>query len=124
MMRKSKIITIDGVGEVTIKETSPYAVYHALSAKNKVEEFELLAAECITLPKGKELKKLYGSEIEQVVDAFVQVNDSFLTVPAKLGLKPMLQGMVGEISKTLPGLFADAFRQAIPMPGITAGQPL
>lgn len=121
-MRKSKVISIEGVGEVMVKEVSPFAVYSALSAKNKAEELEKLAAECIGMPEGKELKKLYSSEIEQVVDAVVEVNSSFLSVPAKLGLKSALAGMVSEISKTLPPLFADSYRTVMAkMPGITAG---
>lgn len=121
-MRKVKIITIEGVGEVTVKEVSPYAVYSAMSANDTVKELEQLAADCISLPQGKELIKLYGSELDLIVEALVEVNSYFLSIPAKLGLKPALAGIVSEISKILPPLFADSYKTVMAkMPGITAG---
>ena len=37
-MRQSKIITIEGRGEVTVKEVSPLAVYEAWGAENMLSK--------------------------------------------------------------------------------------
>ena len=119
-MRKSKIITIENHGEITIKEVSPYAVYQALAADSKTRELLALAAECVSLPPEK-LQTLYASEIEIIVDAFVEVNSSFVARAGKLGLKSVLSGIITEIVKNLPPLFAASLRQAMPPLGPTAG---
>lgn len=125
-MRKAKIVNIDGVGEVTVKEVSPFAAYHAMLAKNKIEELGKLASECVSMPAGKELKKLYASEIEQVVDAFVEVNSSFLAVAGKLKLKDTIAAIVAEVAnelqKILPQVYVDSYRKVMEkLPGIMAG---
>lgn len=119
-MRKAKIVTIDGLGEVTVKEISPFAVYKAMSADKKGPELLALALDCISLPQEK-VEKLYPSELEQLVDAFVEVNSSFLAIAGKVGLKQTITSMVAELSKTLPQVFADSYKLAMAMPGITAG---
>ena len=119
-MRKSKIVNIEGVGEVTVKEVSPFAVYQALSAENKTDEIKVLAMECISLPEEK-MQKLYPSEIEQLLETFMEVNSSFLAIAGKLGLKETMGSIVTEIFKTLPQVFVDSYKQAIAKPGITAG---
>ena len=126
MSRKSKIITIDGLGEVTVKEVSPFAAYNAMLAKNKIDELKKLAAECISMPEGKDLKKLYASEIEQVIDAFVEVNSSFLAVAGKLKLKAAIatitEEVVSELSKVLPQVYVDSYKKVMQrLPGIMAG---
>lgn len=125
-MRKAKIINIEGIGEVTVKEISPFAAYHAMLAKNKMEELGKLAGECVSMPAGKELTKLYASEIEQLVDAFMEVNGSFLAVAGKLKLEATIAAtikeIVGELSTILPEMFAGSYRQVMAkLPGITAG---
>ncbi len=120
-MRKSKIINIEGVGEITVKEASPFAVYKAGTAKNRVEAIKALALECIDLSEEK-MENLYASEVEQLIDAFMEVNNSFLAIADKLGLKPTLIAIVVEISKILPPVFADLYKQVMAkLPGITAG---
>lgn len=119
-MRKAKIINIEGIGEVTVKEISPFAVYKAISAEKKGLELLALALDCISLPQEK-IEKLYPSELEQLVDAFVEVNSSFLAIADKVGLGQSITTVVAELSKTLPQVFADSYRLAMAMPGITAG---
>lgn len=121
-MRKVKIITIEGLGEVTVKEVNPLAAFKAMSAKNKVEELISLASDCITLPSGKELKTLYPSEIEQVVDAFLEVNSSFLSIAVKLSLKEVIVEMAGEALRFLPQTFASSYKVVMAkLPGIMDG---
>ena len=125
-MRKVKIINIEGVGEVTVKEVSPFAAYHAMLAKNKMEELGKLAADCILMPEGKALKNLYTSEIEQVVDAFIEVNASFLAVAGKLKLEAtitaIMAGIAAEMQKFLPQVYVASYRRVMEkLPGIMAG---
>jgi len=121
-MRKSKIIDIDGVGEVTVKEVSPYALYQAINGKDKVGELRAIAVDCVAMPSGKQLEKLWPSEVEQVVDAFMEVNESFLALAGKLGIKNMLIDMMMTVVETLPQLFADSYKQVMEsLPGTTAG---
>lgn len=111
-MRKSKIIPIEELGEVVIKEVSPFAVYSALSAENKTEEIIALIENCISLPREK-MEKLYASEIEQIMDGFFEVNSSFLAIAEKLGIKTTLHKIASEASQSLPALFADSFKMVM-----------
>lgn len=133
-MRKSKIIPLEVAGkkEVTVKEVSPYAVYKALLAEDKVEGIMALAENCIDLSR-QQLQELYSSEIEELTDAFLEVNSSFLAVADKLGIKETLSQAVGkvlsnmptivdELLKNYPPVFASLFKEAMAkMPGTTAG---
>lgn len=126
-MRKAKIINIDGLGEVTVKEVSPFAVYKAITAKNKLQEMQTLIGECVVLPQGKgNVTELYASEIEQIVDAFLEVNGSFLAIVGKLRLETYLvatgKAIADEMSKILPAAYAASYRLVMAkLPGITAG---
>ncbi len=121
-MRKAKIIPVEGVGEVTVKEVSPFALYMALNSADKVGEMISLLTDCIALPGGKQLQGLWPSEILQIVTAFVGVNDSFLGIADKLGLKGALTGLLATVTQNLPKLFAESYRQVMePEPGTTAG---
>ncbi|MDX9894335.1 MAG: hypothetical protein RBS34_02750 [Desulfofustis sp.] len=120
-MRKAKIIAIEGLGEVTVKEVSPLALYRAMNATDKVGETVSLLVDCVSLPREK-LEALYPSEIEQLVDAFVEVNSSFLAIADKLGLKDVLVALGATAVKTLPQLFADSYKEVMDrQPGTTAG---
>ena len=121
MARQSKIITIDGIGEVTVKEVTPYAVYQAFTSKNKMEELRKLADECIDLPKDKELWHLYPSESEQIVDGLLEVNKSFFTIADKVGIKGMVGELQNSAAKILPELFASSLSMAIGKLGSTDG---
>lgn len=133
-MRKSKVIPLEVAGkkEVTVKEVSPYAMYKALLAEDKIGEIFALAENCIDLSR-EELQGLYPSEIEQLTDAFMEVNSSFLAVADKLGLKDTLMLTANKALSTLPAiadgvltncppLFASLFKEAMEkLPGTTAG---
>ena len=121
MARRVKVITIEGLGEVTVKEVSPKGVYKAMDAENKIAELMALGEDCLSLTR-EQLTGLYGSEIEQIIDAVMEVNGSFLSIAGKLGVRNVLEEMLSEIGKTLPAVFADSFRQVMAkLPGITAG---
>ncbi|MBU1565582.1 MAG: hypothetical protein KJ630_08130 [Proteobacteria bacterium] len=120
-MRKAKIINIEGLGEVTVKEVSPLAIYRAMSAGNKIEELLSLAGDCITLSP-EQLQNLYPSEIEQLVDAFMEVNSSFLAIAGKLALKETIVAMAQEVSQLLPPMFAGSYKMVMArLPGSMAG---
>lgn len=120
-MRKSKIVTIDGRGEITVKEVSPYAVYTVFTSKKKEEEFLGLLRECIDKPID-EVKTWYSSELKVVIDAFLEVNDSFLDIAGKLGVEKTLRQMVSGIMQDLPELYAASYRLAMGQgSGTTAG---
>ena len=120
-MRKSKIVNIEGLGEVTVKEITPLAVYVAMTSPNKVEEITSLFVDCLDLPKEK-IAKLYLSEIEQLIEAFLEVNNAFFVIVGKLGLEPLLGALVAELKTILPPLFADSYKTVMAkLPGIMAG---
>ena len=121
-MRKAKIITIEGLGEVTIKEISPLAAYKAMDAADKIGEVMTIARDCIVMPTGKQLQELYPSEIEQIVDVFLEVNSSFFAIAEKLGIKGILESIKGEAGTILQQLFADSYKEVMAeMLGTTAG---
>ena len=119
-MRKSKIIKIEEVGEVTVKEVSPMAVYKALATDERMESMLALADECISLDREK-LLALYPSELEQLVDCFLEVNSSFFAIADKLKLAGMLRAVGSELAESLPPLFVGLFQEGMQTPGITAG---
>lgn len=119
-MRKSKIINIEGLGEVTVKEISPYAVYQAMNAGSSMGELKALALECVSLPEEK-LTKLYSSEIEQLVDTVLEVNSSFFGIARKLKADGLIIDAVKTMAENLPPLFADLYKQAMGRLGITDG---
>ncbi len=124
MARKTKIIPIDGRGEVTVKEVAPYTVYSAMTAENKLDEILAIAKDCIDMDPEKQ-KSLYASEIEPIIDAFLEVNTSFLAIAEKLFVKDIAINALKEISKVLPRLFVDSYKEVMAKPhGITDGQSL
>jgi hypothetical protein len=124
-MRKARIITIEGLGEVTVKEISPLAAYKAMDATDKIGEVMAIARDCVVMPSGKELQDLYPSEIEQIVDVFLEVNSSFFAIAEKLGIKGILESIKTEAGTILQQLFAESYREVMAgMPGTTAGVAL
>jgi hypothetical protein len=133
-MRKVKVLPLEVAGkkEVTIKEVSPYGVYKAMLAEDKMGELTALALDCIDLSP-EQLQGLYASEIEQLVDGAMEVNSSFLGIADKLGLKRTLTELAGkalnslpqlgeEVLKNLPPAFATLFSEAMAkVPGIMDG---
>jgi len=119
-MRKTKLITIEGRGEVIVREVSPMAVYRAWSADERLTEIEALLDECAT-PGGSELREWYASEIEQVMTAFLEVNGSFFGIARQLKIDGLAQQFMAVVAKSLPAVFADSLDTAMPTPGTTAG---
>lgn len=122
-MRKVKIITIEGRGEVTVKEVSPLAVYRAWDEKARLKALEELVSDAVT-PPVSEIKGWYASEIEDVIKAFMEVNNSFFGIARTLKMDGLLDELIKSVSGTLPSAFADSFRQAMSTPGTMAGPSL
>lgn len=119
-MRQSKVITIEGRGEVIVKEVSPLAVYEAWGAENRLEELKRLLEDALD-PGVETIKSWYASELEQVLTAFLEVNASFFGIARALKMDGLLGGILTQIGNSLPAAFAASFRRAIGTPGITAG---
>lgn len=119
-MRQSKIITIEGRGEVTVKEVTPLAVYEAWAADNRLEELEKLLDDALE-PGFGAIRGWYASEQEQVLTAFLEVNASFFGIARALKLDGPLVDLLRKIGSSLPDVFAASFRQAIGTYGPTAG---
>ena len=119
-MRQSKIIAIEGRGEVTVKEISPLAVYEALAAENRLEELEKLLDDALE-PGFADIKTWYASEQEQVLKAVLDVNAAFFGIARTLKLDGMLGGILKQIGDNLPTVFAASYRRAIGTFGDTAG---
>ena len=119
-MRQSKVITIEGRGEVTVKEISPLAVYESLNAENRLEEMVKLLDEAVE-PGFETIKGWYASEQEQVLKGVLDVNAAFFGIARTLKLDGMLGEILKQIGENLPAVFAASYRQAIGTSGITDG---
>lgn len=119
-MRKSKIIEIEGHGEVCIKEISPLAVYEAWKEDDRPAALKRLADECIS-PGVDEIKRWYASEIEEVVDAFFELNSAFFAIARKLKVDGLIGKVVEMVAESLPAAFADSFKAGMSESGITGG---
>jgi len=60
-----------------------------------------------------EVKTWYGSEIELLVEAFLEVNSAFFAVARKLRVDGLVAEIIETVSGSLPGVFAGSFRQAM-----------
>jgi len=121
-MRKTKLITVEGQGEVIIREVSPMAVYRAWAAgKDRIGELRGLVDECVT-PGFSKISEWYPSEIEQVVTAFIEVNNSFFVIARHLKIDGLVTEMASAMAKNLPAVFADSFALAMQEHGTTDGK--
>lgn len=119
-MRQSKIISIEGRGEVTVKEVSPLAVYEAWGAEDRLSELKLLFDDALE-PGFDVIKTWYASEQEQVVNALLEVNRSFFGLARALRVDGLLTEAMTRIKDSLPAAFAASFKRAIGTPGTTDG---
>ncbi len=121
MSRKVKSIPIEGRGEVTVKEVTPWAVYTAFNSEDKKAEIVTLLADAIDRP-WDEIKTWYPSEQEVLLDGFMEVNKSFLSMASKLKVEKLLGTIVTQTLNDLPDVFASLFKQAMEKQrGATAG---
>jgi len=121
-MRKVKVINIEGRGEATVKEVSPWSVYQAWSSEDRSGELEKLLDDSLQ-PSFEQVKTWYASEIEQVVDAWLEVNAAFFGIAAKLKVDGVIKEMMAAVTNNLPSVFVDSLKQAMPELGTTDGQP-
>ena len=119
-MRLSRVVHIDGRGEVTVKEISPAGVYRAYKMENKVESFLELIDDAVS-PSAREIMEWYPSEIDQVLQALFEVNQSFFDLARRMKLDGLMTTMMQSLQETLPPVFAGSFRQAMQASGVTAG---
>ncbi len=119
-MRKSKIIEIEGRGEITVKELSPGGIYKAYQAEDKTAELLALLSDAVSVDM-QEFSGWYASEIEQVVDALLEVNKAFFGIARKLKVDGLMTEMAAAVKESLPMLFAEQFGQVMDGYGNTAG---
>jgi hypothetical protein len=86
-----------------------------------MEQLQSLIDEAIS-PGFSELRTWYPSEQEQVIDAFLAVNDSFFAIARKLKVDGLLMELAKNLRSSLPPLFADCFKQATETLGTTDGR--
>ena len=122
-MRKVKIIMVEGRGEVTVKEVSPWDVVQAWDDVERLGGIMRLLDGSLQ-PSLDEVKTWYASEIEQVVDAWLEVNASFFGIAAKLRLDGVVRETLAAMASSLPVAFASSLRQAMPELGSTDGLSL
>jgi hypothetical protein len=119
--RKVKSITIDGRGDVTVKEITPWAVFQALNAEDKKTELLTLLEDAVDKP-WDEIKTWYPSEQEALLDGLMEVNGSFLSIAGKLKVDGLVKKIAEAMQNDLPELFAGLYKQAMAkVPGVTAG---
>lgn len=112
MSRNVKAVNVPGRGEVIVKEVSPLAVLRVVQNADTGALLKVLAGcfEC----KDHKLTEFYASEWLPLVEAFVEVNRSFLLIADTLRIK----GIVGEslkmveqkLSEFLPMAFVTSYR--------------
>ena len=122
-MRKVKVINVEERGEVTLKEVTPFSVYQAWNEDDRLKAFEALLEGAVS-PPVSEIKTWYSSEIETVLSAFLEVNNSFFGIARQLRMDGLLTEFIKTLTGSLPGAFADSFKQAMSTPGITDGRSL
>lgn len=112
-MRKVKVINIEGRGEVTVKEVSPLGVWNSTRKEGSwLEMLKTLADDAVS-PSVAEIATWYPSEIEQVVDAFLEINSSFFVLARKLKVDGLLDNLIKETATSFQLLYADSSREAM-----------
>jgi hypothetical protein len=112
-VRKVKIITVEGRGEVTVKEVSPLGVWNASQGKGTwLETLKTMADDAVS-PAVTEIATWYPSEIEQVVEAFMEVNSSFFVIARRLKVDGLFEELSRDLASNFQLLFADSSRAAM-----------
>lgn len=122
-MRKSKIVTLEGRGEVTVKEVTPRSVLDALQPGDLSAQIRVLFADAVDYQG--DLLELYPSELELIVASLLEVNAGFFGIAERLRLTGVIGDVAGmfqaQLRRILPEAFAASYRQAIKASGDTAG---
>ena len=122
-MRKSKIVTLEGRGEITVKEVTPRSVLNALQPGDLSAQIRALFADAVDYQG--DLLELYPSELELIVAALFEVNAGFFGIAERLRLTGVIGDVAGifqaQLRRILPEAFAASYRQAIKTSGDTAG---
>lgn len=121
-MRKVKIITVEGRGEVTVKEVTPFAV---LASENNegswLDKLKALANDAVS-PPVSEILTWYPSEQEEVLDAFMEINRSFFSMARKLKVEGLLNRAIEEMANNFQLLFVELSKAGMDqLLGTTAG---
>ncbi len=111
-MRGSKVINIEGRGEVTVKEVSAWGVHTAWRAEDRLAELKTLIDDAVQ-PGFDVIKTWYPSEQEAVLSALLEVNKAFFGMARTLRVDGLLEGIVTQLASSLPDVFAALFRQGI-----------
>ena len=119
-MRRIKTIQIQDRGEVTVREVSPAGVYRALSGEDRFAQFRALIDDSVT-PGWDDLQNWWMSEIEQVLAAWLEVNEAFFGVARALKVDDLALALVKTFKERLPELYARSLNGATPTLGTTAG---
>lgn len=114
-MRKSKIVVIDGRGEIMVKEVTPLAVLNALQSGDVTGQVRALFADAVDYQGN--LLELYPSELDLIVGALLEVNAGFFAIAERLRLTGVIGDVAGmiqaQLRRILPEVFAESYGQAM-----------
>lgn len=114
-MRNSKIVVIDGRGEIMVKEVTPLAVLNALQSGDVTGQVRALFADAVDYQGN--LLELYPSELDLIVGALLEVNAGFFAIAERLRLTGVIGDVAGmiqaQLRRILPEVFAASYGQAM-----------
>lgn len=123
-MRMKKVVDVPGRGEVVVREVTMKTLVLLEDGKLTLDTLRILVDDTIT-PGWTKLIEWYPSEIEVVVNAFVEVNGGFLSIARTLKAEELLANIVEQQMKlALYRLSLGSSSAAIATPGTMDGQPL
>jgi hypothetical protein len=127
-MRKSKNGTIEGGKSYEVKELTVEQILRTIdefgSAGTDLEALKSQADKFLPWVvnlKIDELKEMAPSEIRQVYDDFMEVNDSFFALARGLGLDKVGSSLKEALAKDFIALFASSLNPATGQPGDMGG---
>lgn len=120
---KQKTLTIklddDLEKDFTVYEIRPYDLFQIMDQQDSVLQFaEKMLALCSTVTT-EDLKILYLTDIEKLVEAFEEINSPLARLAKKFGLNTFIDTLRFEIKKIFGELSASLFKPATPTPSTT-----